>query len=70
MYKYIAEHKDTWEPCIGTEIIMFTFDFAVSILKRCFIELVGQASYLLKRITGGLSTALYCSTIFGASFWY
>lgn len=52
MYGYIAERKDTWEPSKGTEITMFTFDFAETILKICFIELVGWASYLFKRITG------------------
>lgn len=34
MYGYIAEHKNTWEPCKGTEIIMFTFDFVVSVLSE------------------------------------
>lgn len=34
MYGYIVEHKDTWEPCKGTELITFTFDFVVSILSE------------------------------------
>ena len=34
MYGYTPEHKDTWEPCKGTELITFTFDFVVSILSE------------------------------------
>lgn len=34
MYGYIAEHKDTWEPCKGTELLTFIFDFVISILSE------------------------------------